>query len=194
MTNGSGSGSGSCCFRQWTSRRQQKSFSAYYFWRYIYRRSFFKEKKVIKVTKQYRNQGFSYNFCLTIEGSGSKPLSNGSGSRRPKNTRFLRFRLRIRNTDSDSFDLGSKIRRGFSIYYPCLWSFSTATDFQEGLSENSHYSIVQYNNSKARVFCLLYQSSTPILREAVIQTLPKAVLWTIPEAVLQTLKEGLFLS
>jgi hypothetical protein len=44
-----------------------------------------------------RNQGFSYYFCLMIEGSGagdksvsgagfgSAPLTNGSGSRRPKN-------------------------------------------------------------------------------------------------------------
>ncbi len=33
-----------------------------------------------------RNQGFSYYFCLMIEGSGSIPLTNGygSGSRRPK--------------------------------------------------------------------------------------------------------------
>ncbi len=40
-----------------------------------------------------RNQGFSYNFCLMIEGSGSIPLTNGSrsGSWKPKN-------IRIRNT------------------------------------------------------------------------------------------------
>jgi hypothetical protein len=37
------------------------------------------------------NQGFSYYFCLMIE---------GSGSRRPKNTwiRWIRIRIRIRNT------------------------------------------------------------------------------------------------
>jgi hypothetical protein len=40
VLSGSGSGSGSCYFRHWHSRRQQKtnflkSFSAYYFWRYI---------------------------------------------------------------------------------------------------------------------------------------------------------------
>ncbi len=51
-----------------------------------------------------RNQGFSYIFCLVIEGSrfgsgtgsGSIPLTNGSGSRRPKNIRIRR--IRIRNT------------------------------------------------------------------------------------------------
>jgi hypothetical protein len=41
-----------------------------------------------EVTKS-RNQGFSYFFCLMIEGSGSRHLSSGSvsGSRRPKNIR-----------------------------------------------------------------------------------------------------------
>ncbi len=34
-----------------------------------------------------RNQGFSYYFCLMIEGSGSRPLTNGSGSRRTKTYR-----------------------------------------------------------------------------------------------------------
>jgi hypothetical protein len=44
-----------------------------------------------EVTKQYlpRHQGFSYYFCLMIEGyrygSGSVPLANGSGSRTAKN-------------------------------------------------------------------------------------------------------------
>jgi hypothetical protein len=50
------------------------------------------------------NQGFSYYFCLTIEGSrygsGSVPLTNESGSRsrRPKNIRILGIRIRIHNT------------------------------------------------------------------------------------------------
>ncbi len=48
-----------------------------------------------------RNQGFSYFFCLVIEGSrsgsgaGCIPLTDGSGSRRPKN---MWIRIRIRNT------------------------------------------------------------------------------------------------
>ena len=43
------------------------------------------------MSQNSRNQGFSYYFCLMIEGpgagvgSGSIPLTNGSGSRRPKN-------------------------------------------------------------------------------------------------------------
>jgi hypothetical protein len=48
------------------------------------------------------NQGFSYYFCMMIEGSGSEsgsiPLTNGSesGSRKPKNI-WIRW-IRIRNT------------------------------------------------------------------------------------------------
>ncbi len=50
-----------------------------------------------------RNQGFSYYFCMMIEGSGSGsrfgsiPLTNGSGSGRPKNMwiRWIRIRMRI---------------------------------------------------------------------------------------------------
>jgi hypothetical protein len=50
--------------------------------------SFSKDKK----SQNSRNQGFSYYFCLMIEGSGFGPLSNGSGSGRPKH-----LRIRIRN-------------------------------------------------------------------------------------------------
>ncbi len=69
----------------------------------------------IKSQKEYqniRNQGFSYYFCIVIEGSGSRagsgsgsiPLTSGSGSRsaRPKNMwirgLWIRIRIRIRNT------------------------------------------------------------------------------------------------
>jgi hypothetical protein len=49
--------------------------------------SFFKDKKSKRVTKNSRNQGFSYYFCMMMEGSGSgsKPLTKGSGSGGPKN-------------------------------------------------------------------------------------------------------------
>jgi hypothetical protein len=63
--------------------------------------SFFKEK-IQKESQNSRNQGFSYYFCMIIEGSesgsGSIPLTNGSGSgsRRPKNM-WIRW-IRIRNT------------------------------------------------------------------------------------------------
>jgi hypothetical protein len=52
-------------------------------------------KRHKEVTKKYRYESsFSDYFCLMIEGSGSIPLTNGSGSGRPKN-----IWIRIRNTD-----------------------------------------------------------------------------------------------
>ncbi len=55
-----------------------------------------------KESQNSRNQGFSYYFCMMTEGSGSGsiPLTNSSGSGRPKNMwiRWIRIRIRIRNT------------------------------------------------------------------------------------------------
>ncbi len=66
-----------------------------FFKRYIY--IIFQEKSQ-KESQNSRNQGFSCYFCMIIEGSGSIPLTNGSGSvsGRPKN--MWRIRIRIRNT------------------------------------------------------------------------------------------------
>ncbi len=59
--------------------------------------SFFKDKKSKRSHKLVRrNQGFSYYFCLMIEGSASISLTNGSGSGRPKN-----MWIRIRNTENN---------------------------------------------------------------------------------------------
>jgi hypothetical protein len=57
--------------------------------------SLFKDKKSKRSHKT--ESTFFFPFCLMIEGSGSIPLTNGSGSgsRRPKN-----IRIRIRNTAS----------------------------------------------------------------------------------------------
>jgi hypothetical protein len=52
--------------------------------------SFFKDKK----SKNNGNQGFSHYFCLMVEGPGSGPLTSGSVSRRPKNIRIRRIRIR----------------------------------------------------------------------------------------------------
>jgi hypothetical protein len=59
--------------------------------------SFLKTKSK-KEVKNSRNKGFSYYFCLLIEGCGSKPLTNrsGSGSRRSKNMWIRWIRIRIR--------------------------------------------------------------------------------------------------
>jgi hypothetical protein len=46
---------------------------------------FSKVKSQKEITKNSRNEGFSYHFCLMIEGSGSISLTNGSGSATPPN-------------------------------------------------------------------------------------------------------------
>ncbi len=66
-----------------------KNFLLITLWRYIY--IIFQRQKVIKKSQNSRNQGFSYYFCLMIEGSGS-----GAESRWPKNIRFRRIRFLIR--------------------------------------------------------------------------------------------------
>ncbi len=91
LTNGFGSGS--CYFRHWPSRGQQnttgslkKNFCLLLFEGTFTFTSFFKDKMLKRSHKTVgRKQGFSFYFCLIIEGSGSIPLTNGSGSgsRRP---------------------------------------------------------------------------------------------------------------
>ncbi len=80
--------------------------------------SFFKDKKSKKKSQNSRNQGFSYYFCLMIEGtgSGSVPLTNGSGSRRSINIWILQ--IRVRNTGFYHFKNFSK-----QIYFSKLHSF-----------------------------------------------------------------------
>jgi hypothetical protein len=55
------------------------------------------------MSQNSRNQGFSYYFWFIIEGSGSGSISltNGGGSRRPKNMGIRWIRIRIRNTGLD---------------------------------------------------------------------------------------------
>ncbi len=87
LTNGSGFGSGSCYFPVIFNT----IFSAYYFLKvHLYH---FSKIKSQKESQNSRNQGFSYYFCMMIEGSGSGsiPLTSGSGSERPKNM-WIRFR------------------------------------------------------------------------------------------------------
>ena len=121
LTNGSGSGFGSrsgswiriLLFSSLTFKMPAKNkffntiFSAYYFLKLHLHH--FSQMKSQKESQNSRNQGFSYYFCMMIEGSGSGagsgsgsiPLTSGSGSWRPKNTWIrIRFRIRIRNTAS----------------------------------------------------------------------------------------------
>ncbi len=56
------------------------------------------QRKCPKESQNSRNQGFSYYFCMIIEGSGSGSIPIISGSGRPKNMwiRWIRIRIRIR--------------------------------------------------------------------------------------------------
>jgi hypothetical protein len=78
-------------------------FSAAYFLK-LHLHHFVKIKSQ-KESQNSRNPGFSYYFkysCTMIEGSGSIPLTSGSGSGRPKN-----MWIRIRNNAWRSSALGS---------------------------------------------------------------------------------------
>ncbi len=106
-------GSGSFYFRHWPSRCQQitnfltQFFSAYDFLKlHIHH---FSKIKIQKESQNRRKQGFSYYFCMMIEGSGSIPLTSGSGSGswRPKNTwirwiRILEAQKHVDPVDPDS--------------------------------------------------------------------------------------------
>jgi|688.fasta_scaffold537595_1 hypothetical protein len=87
----SGFGSESCYFCQWPSRWQLKIilfplsfFLLNTFWSYIY--IIFQSHKELNKSQNSWNQGFSYYFCVMIEGfgAGSVPRINRSGSKRPK--------------------------------------------------------------------------------------------------------------
>jgi hypothetical protein len=52
-------------------KRIKKSFPAYYFLKVLLHK-FFKDLKSKKKSQHSRNQGFSYYFCLMLEGSGPK--------------------------------------------------------------------------------------------------------------------------
>ncbi len=116
LTNGSGSGSWIriLLFSSLTFKMPAKNkffntiFSAYDFLKLDLHH--FSKTKIQKDSQNSGNQGFSYYFCMIMEGSGSRagsgsgsiPLTSGSGSGswRPKNTWIrIRIRIRIRNTD-----------------------------------------------------------------------------------------------
>ncbi len=81
-------GSGSFYFRHWPSRRQQKTSLKKKFFCLLFFEGTFTVHHFSKIKSHEKNQGFSYYFCLMIEGSGS-------GTWMRKN---MRIRIRIRNT------------------------------------------------------------------------------------------------
>ncbi len=101
-------GSGSCYFRHWPSRDQQKTnflyiFSAYYFLKVIYSP---------KKSQNSRNQGFSYYFNLMIKGTGSglmDPVPRG-----PK------------TCATGGSGSGTLLKRGAISLYLCGWGICIA--------------------------------------------------------------------
>ncbi len=92
------SGFRSCYLHHWPSRCQQKTNLKKFRLSHIY--IIFLKINSQRESQNSRNQGFSYYFCMMIEGSGSIPLTNASRSGRPKNMWIrIRKRIRIRNTD-----------------------------------------------------------------------------------------------
>ncbi len=85
-------------------------FFAYYFLK-LHLHHFSKMKSHKEAKKQWESRFFLL-FCLMVEGSGSIPRNNGSGSgsRRPKNIRLLR--IRIRNTAPHLYKL--------NFWMPCI--------------------------------------------------------------------------
>ncbi len=118
LTNGSGCGSGSCYFRHWPSRGQQKTnffykvFLLITFWRYIY--IIFQKEKVQKKSQNSRDQGFSYYFCLMIEGSGS-------GSPKDMWIQWIRIQNTVGKVTGFFFSRG---KFEMSFEHPCSISYS----------------------------------------------------------------------
>ncbi len=112
----------------------------------------FSKIKSQKVSQNSRNQGFSYYFCMMIEGfgSGSIPLTNGSGSGKPKNKwiRWIRIRIRIRNTGrkvrtiTHFFKILPKLRKTSCGQIALLLSTGTVSQIQRrkwrGIDSTSH--------------------------------------------------------
>ncbi len=124
LTNGSGSGSwirillfSSLTFKMPAKNKSfNKIFYACYFLKVDLQ--YFTKIKRQKESQNSRIQGFSYYFCMMIEGSvsgsragsGSIPLTSGSGSWRPKNTWIRWIRIRIRNTAGNDIKRRNRVK------------------------------------------------------------------------------------
>ncbi len=87
MPLNNGWGSGSCYFRPWPTRRQQKTNlkKSFFFCLLLLKvnlHNFSKIKSPKEAKKQYESRFF---LLFSLEGSGSIPLTSGTGSGRPKN-------------------------------------------------------------------------------------------------------------
>ena len=93
-----------------------------------------------------RNQDFSYHFCLIVEGFGSIPLTDVSGSRRPKNIRI----------------------RWIRIQDPQHWNFLSNTDSKQGKRRILPYFVnLFFSFSGKPKHVLLLTTTNPILGRTV---------------------------
>ncbi len=88
----------------------------------------FSRMKSRKKSQTSRYQGFSYYFCLMIEGYRSKPMINGFGSGRPKNMwiQWIRITKKITGVPKRS------LFKGISGNCACLNPFSLPWLFSWG--------------------------------------------------------------
>ncbi len=151
LTTGSGCRSGSCYFSSSTFKMPTKnllflqSFLLIPFWRYIY--IILQRQKFKKKSQTTRNQGFSYYFCLVIEGSGSGSIlltnGSGSGSMRPNNKRIRRIRIRILNNYTNYSKLTLKEGKNVkSQDSPVPRNASDMTGVQDSRAPNTAWSAI----------------------------------------------------
>jgi hypothetical protein len=126
------------------------SFSAYNFLK-VDLHKFSRSKVIKKSQKNRRNQDFSYFVCLIIEGSGSVPLTNRSGTRRPKKhtdpdpvpdpQHWIDIERNVHsvfshfNEGEDGFTHNKFYFAGFNKEL-CLWQF---TDYFSSINESSSF-------------------------------------------------------
>ncbi len=107
-------GSGSCYFPQYCNRQEGNIFFVLYFLKVHL--NHFSTTKVTKKSKSSSSQGFSYYFCLMIERTGPVPLTNGSGSKRTKNSATL-----IRTRDKRGLKFSSDYSSSYNICFLTLF-------------------------------------------------------------------------
>ncbi len=149
----------------------------------------FSKMKIQKESQNSRNQGFSYYFCMMIEGSGSGsfyhrakivrktlipgsiPLTSGSrsGSWRPKNTwiRWIRIRLRIRIRNTARVIINSLCMHPRLSYRSASyigWRAGTTTRRHSQLSSTSHGQRIGPRDRVIQIFCFWNSPSRGIVR------------------------------
>jgi len=148
LANGSGFGSGSFYFHHWPSKCKQIKKMFFFCILPVLLKIILNHFSKIERQKSHnsRNQDFSYHFCLIVEGFGSIPLTDVSGSRRPKNIRI----------------------RWIRIQDPQHWNFLSNTDSKQGKRRILPYFVnLFFSFSGKPKHVLLLTTTNPILGRTV---------------------------